>query len=285
MPQCPALVTTVHDPEHRLLDHIRLGIEGLRAYAAVYAFVTEVTDVSVIEFLRKSNVKIQLGPVGIPGGGQRRALATAAGNGHDDYFVCDFDRWLHWQATWNDELVNLPETMRSRHDRAWYVCLGRTVRALNTHPDAQILPETATNRAISVVAGKHLDATAGAAWIRADGARIILDGSIETSKATDLEWPALILRHERSRLDGAFMEGLEFETADAYGLEIELAGSLDAWMRQSYDRPAILRQRLQLAADSVSALERVMGREGSGQHEACQTSSDQDRDRHSVRPR
>lgn len=123
-----------------------------------------------------------------------------------------------------------------------------------THPVAQSLPEAATNRALSTVAGKSLDATAGASWIRLEGTRLVLSGSTVTTKATDLEWPGLILRVDSTRVQGASFEGLEFETADGYQEEIAAMGSVEAWIRVTYDRPRVLHDRLQLAADSITAL-------------------------------
>ena len=59
----------------------------------------------------------------------------------------------------------------------WYVCLGRTARAFRTHPAAQRLPETASNIALSHVAGISLDAVAGAAWLTPEAAaRKLLKG-------------------------------------------------------------------------------------------------------------
>ena len=36
-------------------------------------------------------------------------------------------------------------------------------------------------------------------------------------------------------------------------------GSREAWIEATYDRPAVMRERLQLAADSIAALMRVLG--------------------------
>jgi len=255
----PALITTVHDPGGRLLRALQRSAPAFKAYDSVYAFVTEVTHSDVADVLRGVGVRIEVGPVGVPGEGQRRVLGAAVEDGHAEMLCCDLDRWLHWCATYPKELSNLPEYMNRELPDAWYVCLERTDRAVATHPMAQILPETATNRALSAVVGKRLDATAGAAWIRLEGAALILAGSTATTKATDLEWPGLVFRADPTRLEGALFEGLEFETADSYPEEIERLGSVDAWIADTYDRPEVLRDRLQLAADSVAALIEVTG--------------------------
>jgi hypothetical protein len=231
----------------------------LATYPAAFAFVTETTHPHVIEALRAAGVTVEVGPAGIPGTGQRRVLAAAVEAGHDNMFLCDFDRWLHWLGAFPGELSGLPGRIRLDHPDAWYICLGRTERALATHPVAQAYPEAITNRALCAVAGRRLDATAGAAWIRLPSAQLILDGSTATSKATDLEWPGLVLRTDPQRVEGTFLEGLEFETADGYAEEIAALGSVAAWVEATYDRPRVLRDRLQLAADSIAALMRVTG--------------------------
>lgn len=232
---------------------------GLESYGATYAFVTESTHADVIDALRLIGARVEVGPAGVPGEGQRRVLALANQARHEHMLICDFDRWLHWIGSYPKELLGLLGHIERDHADAWFVCLGRSARAFATHPVAQQLPEAATNRALSSIAGARLDATAGASWIRRAGAVCILDGSIVTTKATDLEWPGLVFREQPERVQGAFFEGLEFETADAYREEIATCGSLETWILQTYDRPEVLRDRLQLATDSITALLRVTG--------------------------
>lgn len=260
LPAPPALVTTVHDPDGRLVRFLDRNGPSLRLYGGSFASVTASTDPRLSSALNDHGVHVETSPSGAAGDGQRNALRSAIRAGYPECFVCDFDRWLHWADSHADELATLAFRLERDHPDAWYVCLGRTERALLTHPVTQILPETMTNRALSHVAGTALDATAGAAWIRLPAATLILDRSTETSKATDLEWPGLVLRADRTRLAGAFLEGTEFETPDAYATEIAASGSLETWMRATYDQPPVARDRLQLAADSVSALIRVTDR-------------------------
>jgi hypothetical protein len=122
----------------------------------------------------------------------------------------------------------------------------------------QRLPESGTNRALSLAAGRRLDAVSGAIWLSPEGAATVLDDSIETTASTDLEWAALILRRDVTRLRGLRLEGLEWETPDFHSSAIAAAGSLDAWIAATFDTPAMWEARLRLAADSVAALNRVM---------------------------
>jgi hypothetical protein len=253
-------VATLHDPRGISLTLLDLVTTALGTYPLVVVATTPATDARVTTRLA------QLGAHVVPGGqaGEgRRAALTAARGDQLAYFSCDFDRWLHWARFWPQELAALPARvarLSSKRIPPWYICLGRTARAFATHPTAQRLPETATNRALSTAAGRPLDAVAGAAWLTPEAAEIILAGSREPSAATDLEWPALILRRDTSRLRGLRCEGLEWETPDFHTVEITSAGGLAAWTRATFDTPAMWAARLQLAAASGAALERILTR-------------------------
>jgi hypothetical protein len=260
----PALVATLHDPLGVALTLLDLEpvATALGTYPLVVVATTAATDTRLTTRLE------QLGAHVVPGGqvGEgRRAALTAAGADQLASFSCDFDRWLHWARFWPDELAALPARVArlgaGRRIAPWYVCLGRTARAFATHPAAQRLPETATNRALSAAAGSALDAAAGAAWLTPESVEIILASSREPTAATDLEWPALMLRHDPSRLRGLRCEGLEWETPDFHAAEIAAAGGLAAWTRATYDTPVMWATRLRLAAASGVALERVLGDE------------------------
>jgi hypothetical protein len=233
---------------------------ALAAYATVVIAATAATDSRVTARLDQIGVQVVAG--GLTGEGRRAAL-KAAGLGHAAYLSCDFDRWLHWARVWPEELQALPARVARLGAGSGmpplYVCLGRTARAFRTHPAAQRLPESATNRALSLAAGRPLDAVAGAAWLTPEAADIILAASREATAATDLEWPALILRRDPARLRGLRCEGLEWETPDFHAAQIAAAGGLTAWTRATYDTTAMWAIRLRLAAESTAALQRVLG--------------------------
>jgi hypothetical protein len=193
----------------------------------------------------------------------RRAALAAAWPHAPFCFSCDFDRWLHWVGSWPEELHDLPARIArmgsTARTRPWAIVLGRTARAFATHPLVQRLPETSTNRALSLAAGRRLDAVSGAIWLSPEGAATVLADSIETTASTDLEWAALILRRDPARLRGLRLEGLEWETPDFHTDAITAAGGLDAWIAATFDTPAMWEARLRLATDSVAALNRVMG--------------------------
>lgn len=254
------LVLLAHDPDGRYRAVLNERQDGFASYDGVFVAVTSTTDPTLTVALQRSGaIVVTCDPSDI-GASQRSVLSVAREQGGASEFLCgDFDRWLHWRGSYPDELAQIPGRIAQIRPRPWYVCLGRTARAFATHPGVQRSAEFATNRALSLASGRRLDATGGAWWISIEGVDLVLAESVERSKATDLEWPSIILRADRRRLAGIATEGLEFETADFYSEEIAAAGDLAAWMEATYDRPAMWRDRLRLAADSVMALTRVLG--------------------------
>lgn len=252
------LAATLHDPDGRLLPALTDRIERLGRYEAVAVAVTADTDRRLPALLREHGVAVVAGEKGV-GVSRRAALRAVTAEHAGDVLYCDFDRWLHWADRFPDELAAVPERLARRRPAPWYACLGRTRRAFASHPPVQQTVERATNRALSLLAGRRLDATAGACWLSAAGAKRVLDGSVEPTNATDLEWPALILLVDRRRLAFLACEGLEFETASFHDDEVAAAGGEAAWIRARYDRPEVWRDRLRLAADSVAAACRVLG--------------------------
>jgi hypothetical protein len=207
----PALLSTLHDPQGRLLPALQERGEHLAWYAAVYVTVTDATHPALREALagqgagggavaerggQRAGQRVHVigGPNAQVGAARRLALRTAFQAGEATFLYCDFDRWLHWVGRFPEELRDLPAALAGRRPRPWYACLGRTRRAFATHPYVQRVAEGATNRAASLALGRRLDATAGACWLDRRGAEIVLAGSVEETNATDLEWPALVNR-------------------------------------------------------------------------------------------
>ncbi|HEX2034942.1 MAG TPA: hypothetical protein VHS99_12225 [Chloroflexota bacterium] len=255
-----ALVSTLHDPQARLDAALRARVGGLAAYAGVYLTVTDRTPRGVVERLQGAGAVVIGGKHDQIGVARRLALQAAVDGGHEAFFYCDFDRWLHWAGAYPEELAALPQRLAARRPRPWYVCLGRTARAFASHPYVQRVAEGATNRTLSLALGRRLDATAGSCWLSREGATLVLRASQEPTNATDLEWPALVYRAAPRRLAGLATEGLEFETAEFFAAEVAAAGGEAAWQRAHYERAEVWCARLGLAADSVRVATQVLKR-------------------------
>jgi hypothetical protein len=257
-----AFAATAHDPDGRILSLLRRHGPALAGYAAVAVAVTPQTAPAVATALAGYGAILAPGGPAI-GESRRAALAAAAKRAPAaTILTCDFDRWLVWRESEPAELADLETWFDRRAPAAWYACLGRTAAAFASHPQVQRVCESATNRALSLAAGRSLDATAGAALLRPPAVALVLEHSREASNATDLEWPALVLRRDRRRLAGRRCRGLVFETAAFHQADIVAAGGLAPWLAEVYDQPAMWARRLRLAADSAAALERVLGEAG-----------------------
>ena len=262
-----ALAATLHDPAGRMLPLLKRHAAALAAYAAAAVAATPETHPAVVGLLRASGANLLRGGPDI-GRGRRNAVAAASRVADDDVLCVDFDRWLFWAETHPDELMAVPKRLAGRKPLPWYVAVGRSRRAWETHPAAQRACEAPTNRALSLAAGRTLDATAGCCWLAPEGVRLVLAASTEASNATDLEWPAIVLRHDPRRLGFVRVEGLAFETAAFHPREVAAAGGLAAWVAVTYDRPQVWAARLRLAADSAAALARVLAADAPRRHSA-----------------
>ena len=254
-----ALVTTLHDPEARLLPTLHRVAPRLALYDGVYVCATDATASHLLAALDERGAGVIRQPAGRIGDGRRAALGAAFNAGHSAFLYCDLDRWLYWAERFPDELEAVPTRLAARRPSIWYACMGRTARAFASHPLAQRATEGATNRAASLAFGRRIDVTAGCCWLSREGAAIVLRASIEATNATDAEWPALIHRADPRRLGAVAVDGLAFETASFFAEEVAAAGGEAAWIAARYDRPEVWLARLRLATDSVAALRRVLG--------------------------
>jgi hypothetical protein len=242
-----------------LLDRLQPALDQFTArYAACAAACTDTTSIETVTALRDAGFRVVISQSGRTGQARRDALgvaldAAAAARVHH----ADFDRLLHWQYAFPTEL----QAALAGEPSSPYIAFGRTPRAWETHPEVQVLAEKLTNGAFAAALGieGEIDLVAGSALLSREAAAVVKRTSIELTGATDLEWPALVLRELGEFPTCYQVEGLEFETADYYQAEIEAAGSLQEWMRNTYSRPEVWVTRTQLALDSINALRRVFG--------------------------
>lgn len=198
--------------------------------------------------------------------GKNRRWALAAGverGGTPFYHYCDFDRLLHW--AWH-EPEELERVTQQQVPRAGYTAIGRTEAAFASHPPVQQELEGMTNEVFSFIVGEEMDVTAGSSGCSRAAARMLVQRSIETSNATDAEWPMIIRQHTRLGVQQIRVEGLAFETATFHGNGVyETAHTADNWA-----------QRARLARASVAAAIRVARQEAAQQaaHESAQGAED-----------
>lgn len=250
------LAVTIHQPDERLATLTATQLPALSArYAAFTALCSAATNPRMLDLIRQHGALVQVeeeAPSGIQRiGAVRRStirLGLSAGTSHLQ--VCDFDRALHWVAHYPQEL----ETVIA--DIANYDCLvlGRTARAWATHPPYQRETEPLFNRVFALVTGLSWDIGAGSRGLSRRAAETLLEDSKEPTVGVDAEWPLLLLQRAGFHVGHRECEGLEFETADRYGPEIEAAVEYESWEAQMAADPRRWVFRLKVAfliADSV----------------------------------
>jgi hypothetical protein len=258
-----ALIVTVHEPDERL-SHLASGqLPALVSrYASVRAFCSGSTHRNMLSLLREHGVAVQVDDrpsagLGHIGEVRRRTLRAGLKAATSHLQTCDFDRALHWVAGFPDELEKVIADIPS-YD---LLVLGRTARALATHPPYQAETEPLFNRVFALVTGLAWDVGAGSRGLSRRAAETLLTTSREQTVGIDAEWPLLLLARDGFRVGHRACEGLEFETADRFGAEIAAAGSYKAWEEQMSSNPAHWAYRLRVALLIAEAALRY-GRQG-----------------------
>lgn len=249
------LFTTVHDPAGRQVPLVEAELPRLAAlYAALVAFCSQETHPALLAALRDRGVTVHRDPVPSTGIGRlgavrREALRAGLLAGTPHLHLCDFDRALHWSAHYPGELAEVVAAIPG-YD---LLVLGRTPRAWASHPPYQAETEPLFNRVFALVTGHEWDIGAGSRGLSRRAAEWLLAESREEGVGIDAEWPLLILGRDGWITGQRLCDGLEFETADRFGAEIEAAGDARAWMARMSADPHRWVYRAQLALDIANA--------------------------------
>jgi hypothetical protein len=228
----------------------------------VSAFCSQETRPQILDQMRREGaiVVVDSAPstgIGRMGDVRRQTLRTGLRAGAAHLHLCDFDRALHWIAHYPEEL----DTVIAAIPNYDLLVLGRTERAWATYPGYQAETEPLFNRVFALVTGLPWDVGAGSRGLSRRAAQILLESSREPTVGVDAEWPLLLVSRDGLRVGHRACEGLEFETADRFGPEIESAGGYAAWQAQMDADPErwVFRLRLALMI-AESALEQEGGR-------------------------
>ncbi len=177
----------------------------------------------------------------------RRALDHDAAT----IMYCDADRVLHWAMCYPDELREVANQIE-RYDMT---VLGRTPRAYASHPRIQRDTEAIINRVYALYSGTPWDITAAARGFRHHAVERLVVGATDDTVGVDGTWP-LWAQHEGDIVVGyRETEGLEFETADRFEVEVAAAGGRDGWIAALDADPRLWAERLELAHMEVGAMQ------------------------------
>ncbi len=243
------LVLTVHQPDRRLISLGQAQLPRLAArYASLSAFCSQNTHPAVLGVLREQGVALRVDedpPAGIEtiGAVRRETIRHGLEAGTPHLQMCDFDRALHWVAHYPGELEAVTAEV-TEHD---LLVLGRTQRAWATYPPYQAETEPLFNRVFALATGLAWDVGAGSRGLSRRAAETLLANSQEMTVGVDGEWPLLLLQRAGFKVGYRACEGLEFETADRFGPEIEAAGGYAAWEAEMSADPRRWSFRLRVA--------------------------------------
>lgn len=214
----PILLTTVHDPHGKLVEATQNELLSIaELYAGMVVEMTDNTDPRLKHLL--SNVAhIHYNPPGDIANARRLLIRNGlllhpAGHFH----FADYDRLLHWWIHYPDELRQVVAVIPD-YD---FVVLGRTERAMQTHPFVQRETERLINRLFAHAFGqamhpeqrRRVDPLTASRGISNRAAQVINTYSCAVGPAgIDVEWP--ILAGESAFIP---VEGLEYES-DTFGI-------------------------------------------------------------------
>jgi hypothetical protein len=252
-----ALATTYHDAKDRMYDQIVQALPTLRRlFDAIAVQASPAAPPRSLAALADAGARIGQDDRGQPGGAaqlgriRRAALALALQHQTASLLYFDFDSMLHWMQRYPDELAavlaRIPE-----HDMT---IIGRSQRALDSHPHNQRETEVFVNRAFAHLSGYTWDVMRSGRGLSRRAAEAIVAGCAEDGISTDVVWPLFLLQKGNFSIDGIAVEGTEFETPDRYGPEIAAAGGYALWLRQIDGDPRRWAHRLDLARIHVEAM-------------------------------
>lgn len=200
-----ALLAVTHDPKGKNLALFQSLQDALKdIYGELFLTISEESSPELINVVENSEFNVKR----IPKQGAahaRREVVKFGLTGQSSYFhYCDFDRLLTWANNYLMELKQLVSRMPS-YD---YLILGRTERAMNTHPPEWIETEKITNKICSLELGKEVDITAGSCSFSRESANYIRD--LSKARMTDAEWAMIAHRIAKVHVEYIPVEGLEY---------------------------------------------------------------------------
>ena len=207
-----SLATTLHDSTGWTLQPLSETAKLLdECYDSRLVVVTDGTIPEVVDALKEKGWIIvePRSRVGVQHitDSRRRVLRAFLEHGSDFTHLVDMDRALHWARSYPEELRRVAAAIQSHE----FLVLGRTRRAMDTHPRNQTETEALANKVFSLILGREMDITAASRGISRDAAETILRHSRGRFFDSDSEWP-IILHHNGYELGYMEVEGLEWET-------------------------------------------------------------------------
>jgi hypothetical protein len=181
--------------------------------------------------------------------GRYAALQAAHACGPVCIHYNDFDRLLRWVETrpeeWRQTIALL--------EQADFTIIGRTPQAYASHPQALVQTEAISNRVVSQLLARPVDASAGGRGFSHQAAAFALENSRPVrALGTDAEWP-ILLQRAGFAIEYRTVDGLDWEIPDQY--QSQAAGpERQKAVARAYDAdPANWARRMEVALEIIRA--------------------------------
>jgi hypothetical protein len=251
------LATTYHDGNDRMFDQIARVLPSLTTlFHGIAIQASSRAPERSLTLLATAGAAIQRDDPNHPAGAtrlgnaRRRALALALHQDAPVILFFDFDSLLHWTEHYRDELAAvLPHLIH--YDMT---IIGRTPRALDSHPQSQRATEVLVKQLFAHLTGSAWDVMRSGRGLSRRAAETIVRESHDDSISTDVSWPLLLLHHGDFTLTSIAVEGTEFETQDRYQPEVTTAGGQRQWLEHIDRDPRRWADRFNLARMHAEAM-------------------------------
>ncbi|MDI6720776.1 MAG: hypothetical protein QMD85_00185 [Candidatus Aenigmarchaeota archaeon] len=245
------LLSTFHDPEGRFL-RVK-GIEKVMEKAA------DIYDNSLINITKNTSPGMRklaekyfscISSENISQGHHVMRLLKNALKYDGNFHYCDFDRLLHWQKHYPDELRQAVSRV-SKIKGFVFIC--RSKRAFKSHPDTQKDTESVMNMIASRYLGKAVDAGSGTVGFDKRTCNLLSEISGDISGVRFVGRFIRCIKENDIRTSCIEVEGMEWETPDIYQKEIASLGYKE-WIRQ-FQSHAEWRKRVDMMRQIVEAFQ------------------------------
>lgn len=241
-----------HDPDNLfvpILTELKNEIPS-ELNKAVVALTPEST-VQIYELLKEMGFKIiDGGPYGV---GRMAALKQSLKDSDDDhFFVCDFDKLLHWLKTNREEFLKIMHSSPT-HDM---LVIARSPKIVNTYPQSWLETEMIATKIIGKILHKNVDLLNGPYVINRKTAEIIAEQGKEIGVGACAEW-CLLAHLNHLTIENFEVEGLTWEDPDRFMEQIKASPNFEEWKKKNYDSLYEWRKRVEFLETQVKVMIRL----------------------------
>ena len=244
------LLTYLHDPDNLYLPIIKTTKFSATVNNSIIA-ISPTTTQDIRDVISKLPFEVIEG--GLYGTARinliKHAIKKTDGN---NFFVCDFDKLLHWLKTNPEEF----EDIFNRVITADLTVIGRSTRALATYPDTWVQTENIATSILAKITKKRLDFMNGPIILSSAAAKLIANSAKEQGVGSCAEF-CLMINQANLTIENLEVDGLTWEDPDRYKQLIDRAASYDDWKYDTYNSLYEWRKRVDFLNTQVEVMIRM----------------------------